>query len=60
MLQGEFMKSMLNDKIFIRAMTELWEMEKLETRLIAPTVPYDAYSYGFGLFLVDIGYCSKT
>ena len=60
MLQGEFMKSMLNDKIFIRAMTELWEMEKLETRLIAPTVPYDAYSYGFGLFQVDIGYCSKT
>ena len=60
MLQGEFLKSMLNDKMFIRAMTELWEMEKLETRVIAPTVPYDAYSYGFGLFQVDIGYCSKT
>ena len=60
MVQGKFFKSMFNDKIFIRAMTELWEMEKLERQLIAPTLPYDAYSYGFGLFLVDIGYCRKT
>ena len=41
-------------------MTELWEMETQERSLIAPTLPYNAYSFGFGLFLVDIGYCKKT
>ena len=39
-------------------MTELWEMERLERKLIAPTLPND-YSYGSG-FLVDIGYCRKA
>ena len=58
-IQGEFFKSMFNDKIFIRAMTELWEMETQERRLIAPTLP-PTYGFGFGLFLVDIGYCKKT
>ena len=59
-IQGEFFKSMFNDKIFIRVMTELWEMETQQRRLIAPTLPHNAYAYGIGLFLVDIEYCRKT
>ena len=41
-------------------MTELWEMETQVRRLIAPTLPDSDYAFGFGLFLVDIGYCRKT
>ena len=60
MVQGEFFKSVFNNKIFLRLMTELWEMETQVRRLIAPTLPDSDYAFGFGLFLVDIGYCRKT
>ena len=64
MVQGEFFKfnvsfSMFNDEILIRIMTELWEMETIERRLIAPTLTNGDYGWGDGLFLVDIGYCRK-
>lgn len=60
MEKGEFFKSVFNNKIFIRLITELWEMETQERRLIAPTLPHNHYASGIGLFLVDIGYCKKT
>ena len=38
--------------------TELWEFDSLETQIIDPTL---SSRYGlFGVFLVDVGYCSKN
>ena len=45
--------------LIFRMLTEVWEIETLENRIIAPTLP-DNYYREVGLFLVDIGYCKKT
>ena len=37
---------------------EMWEFDSLETQIIDPTLS-ENYMF-FGLFLVDVGYCSKN
>ena len=40
-------------------LTEIWEIETLENRIVAPTLTREHYRE-VGLFLVDKGYCKKT
>ena len=40
-------------------LTELWELNSLETQLIDPTLAFGSY-YAPGMFLVDLGFCSKN
>ena len=39
--------------------TELWELNSLESQIIDPTLEY-AYYYTPGMFLVDMGFCSRN
>ena len=43
--------------LFSSVVTELWELDSFERQTINPTL--SGY-YAPGLFLVDIGYCSKN
>ena len=47
-----------NSILFSRTNTELWELDSFESEIINPTLSTN-YRY-FGLFLVDVGYCSKN
>ena len=39
--------------------TELWELNSLESQIIDPTLPSSHY-YVPSMFLVDMGFCSKN
>ena len=45
--------------LIFRLQTEIWEMETLDNRIIAPTLTDEHYR-DVGLFLVNIGYCKKS
>ena len=45
--------------LIFRLQTEIWEIETLENRIVAPALTQDHYRE-VGLFLVDKGYCKKT
>ena len=42
-----------------RLQTEIWEIETVENRVIAPSLPHSNYRE-VGLFLVDKGYCKNA
>ena len=46
------------NKLFLRTNTELWDLNSFESEIINPVLSY--YYSRPGLFLVDVGYCSKT
>ena len=49
----------INWLIYSSVQTEIWEIETLGNRIVAPTLPDNRYRE-VGLFLVDIGYCKKN
>lgn len=44
---------------FSEALTEVWDLIDENNKVIAPTLPWNTYRSGIGLFPVDFNFCKR-